>query len=198
MKDTCTSDNLKDFKQRYQNTVGILLKDNGAKEWVWIENVDDHSVNFKTKSGQQFQAINGNGVTFEFTQVPMGWFNTSKGPVYICRRPARQWQRGISAGNTSIISSKFRAMQVSLDTVAEAMTSNYEYTGKLPTALSRYFCIAEDKTLYFRDIPIGTFDPDTDNKSGRLVIPAACEVWQELKDLVRRNRLPFTVELETK
>jgi hypothetical protein len=190
MKDTCTPSTSKDFRARYQGTIGCLVKNEKEREFVWIDKVDDYAVSFKNKAGHPFQAMNGKGVEFEFTQVPHGWFNTSMGPVHISRIPARQWQRGIADANTKVLDDTLHRIKLDLQLVEEALTCTYTYKGTLPYALSRWFCISKDNKLYFRDIPIGTVEGDS------LLVDKSCNVLQELGDLVRREKLPFTIKVE--
>lgn len=189
MKDTCTPDNSRDFRARYINTVGALVKEGGEKQWVWIKEVNDTKVSFSDLLGKDYEAINGKGVEFEFTQVPMGWYNTSKGPMLFMRKPARQWQRGIASGNTRIYNSDMNPLHISLENVADAMS--FKGVRKdWPWALSKFFCVNKDKELLFLDDTIGTLKDET------FTVGNTCSVVQELQDTLRRLGMPHIVVME--
>lgn len=190
MKDTCTQDSLRDFKQRYHNTIGSIIKEDGSRDWVFIDEVREDGVLFKDNKGNSFHAVNGLGTEFEFTQVPMGWFNTSKGPILFSRKPAKQYQRGIAKANTLVRNSDLCSIDLTLARVAEAFTYNKKWEGKLPWALNKFFCIGGKNILYFYSEPIGMIENNV------IKISAACQVAQELRDTIQRLALPFTVELE--
>lgn len=179
-----------DFRQRYRNTAGKYIKENGDPLWVWIQDVGD-GVSFVDTHGNDFFATGQGKAEFEFTQVPQGWYNTSKrGPVMFSRQPARQYQRGISRANTTIIGSTGAAVGVSLDIVADAMTFDGKFGGKWPWALSRFFMINERRQVWFLNTIIGELDNTT------IYVDNTCPVVQELGDTLRRNNLPFTIHAE--
>lgn len=101
MKDTLTYENLRDFNQRYSQSYGYLLKDNGTRLPVFITNVSEDGAEFQSLDGVEFNAKCGSGVTFEFAQIARRIWLSMEGQLLCTSRiPQRQWQRGISAGNT--------------------------------------------------------------------------------------------------
>jgi hypothetical protein len=190
MRDTCSRGSIRDFRQRYQGTIGSFIKDSGDKMFVWITEVTDRQVEFQDTNGNTYTAIHDNGVTFEFTQVPLGWFNSSKGPLFVCRRPARQYQRGISPGNTFIIGVNGSTISVNLETIADIYTYSEKYSPTMMAwALSKHFAY-NNNHFYFYNTVIGTIDQKTS------VIKLKTNLYvQEVSDCVKRNGLPFTVEV---
>lgn len=191
MRDTCSRSSIRDFRQRYQGTIGSFIKDDGSKMFVWITEVTDRQVEFQDTGGNTYTAVHDNGVTFEFTQVPLGWFNSSKGPLFVCRKPARQYQRGISSGNTYImLGGSWRGIGVNLETIADIYTYSEKYSPTMVAwALSKHFAYYGTR-FYFYDTDIGAIDPKTN------VIKLKTNLYvQEVSDCVKRTGLPFTVEV---
>ena len=188
MLDTCTYENQRDFTARYKNTIGSLVKEDGTKEWVWIAGVNDESVMFTTLDGMKYTASIGKGTQFEFTQVPMAWYNSHEGPMFFSRRPARQWQRGISSANTLVYNQFLNKIDLTLGRVVQAHLPSGVYKKQPAWALSKHFSFNKDNVLFFYDVPIG-------EKKDLLFSVKSCNVVQELQDTIKRNNLPFQVEI---
>lgn len=188
MLDTCTYENQRDFTARYKNTIGSLVKEDGTKEWVWIAGINEDNVVFTTVDGMKYTATIGKGTQFEFTQVPMGWYNSPEGPIFFSRKPARQWQRGISNSNTHIYDQYFNKVDLTLTRVVNAYTPQKPYKDQPCWALSKHFAFNRDNVLYFYDVPIG-------EKKDTSFFVQSCNVVQELSDAIKRNNLPFNVEI---
>lgn len=186
MKEACTQGTSRDFRQRYQSTVGLYTAPNGVKSYVWIKAVDEEGVSFEDIKGGDYRAVNDTGVEFEFTQVPLGWFNSSLGPLFVSRIPARQYQRGISKGNTRIQNSNFENKTVSLSLVSDFLTYDKPYTGQKNWALSKHFAIINGHIFCF-DRQIGEVE-------GTIIKLTCAVVQQELIDTIGRKNLPFIVE----
>ena len=190
MRDSCSIAAARDFRQRYQGTIASYVKDSGDKMFVWITEVTERQVEFQDCAGNPYTAIHGNGVTFEFTQVPLGWFNSSKGPVFMCRKPARQYQRGIAHGNTKMFrGDTWAGMEISLTNIADVFTYAEKYSPLMTGwALSKHFAYVANR-FYFYDTEIGRINANN-------VIKLSADTYaQEVSDCVKRNSLPFTVEV---
>jgi hypothetical protein len=182
MKDTCTRENRRDFRQRYQGTMGWLIKESGEQELVYIDNVDDAYTSFIDNSGQRCVAKHNMGVEFSFTQLERGWFNSPRYPVFISRIPARQWQRGICAANTSMrfpYKDSLAAIDVTIESVGECLMATSSETKK-PVVLSKFFCVYEGK-VWFLDKQIGQ------EKDGTITLDDDT-YRQELSDTINRNQ----------
>ena len=186
MLEACTFQTSKDFRQRYQGTIGQYTS-SGKKMFVWIEEVNSEKVVFKDTNGNVFYAANDQGTTFEFTQVPFGWFNSERGPLLFSRKPARQWQRGISTNNTEILNWEMQRQAVTLDIVSDAMSS-FKRPWKMGDnwALNKFFCII-GPSIYFMDNIIGSVDGDT-------ITLINNDVAQELTDAIHRGNYTYKIK----
>lgn len=102
MKATLTSDNYRDFNQRYAQSYGYFIKSNGERLPVYMTDVNESAAYFQNLDGVEFSANCNSGVEFEFTQIARRIWLGFDGNLYCTSRvPRRQWQRGISNGNTS-------------------------------------------------------------------------------------------------
>lgn len=192
MKDSCTSDNHGDFRQRYRKTIGKYIRPEKDPMWVYIEEVSQDGVKFTGLDGETCFAVSDSGVTFEFTQVPLGWYNSSEGPMLFSRKPARQWQRGICTTNTNLQNSNLKSVTLSLNRVSDVFTFNKEWNGKWPWALSRFFAINEKRDVLFLNTIVGELDEGESERT--IIVTKGCTVVQELKDVLRRNNLNIEVK----
>ncbi len=191
MKDTCTIHSARDWRQRYEGTVGKYIKPNGQGEWVYITRIRDHQVEFQDKHGTDLAAVHDTGVTFEFTQVIQGWtMHPEYGPVHMSRVPARQWQRGISGNNTSLVyirGGKIAHLRVDLTLVGELLDP------AKPTKFDPASCVLEREfaiacgTLYFHRQQAGTV------KDNVITLNGVYDIRQELSDSIRRNNYPLEI-----
>jgi len=186
MKESCTTATSRDFRQRYQNTIGVYTDTKGIKSYVWIREVEENEVSFEDTKGGSYRAMNDTGVEFEFTQVPLGWFNSTKGPMFVSRMPARQYQRGISKGNTRIQNKDFTPIPVSLANVSDFLTFDKPYVGQKDWVLNKHFAMING-IMFFFDRVIGEVE-------GTIIRLTCTVVQQELLDTIGRSGLPFTVE----
>ena len=150
MHDTFTSDNARDWQQRYGNTFGFLIKGDDRVLVQFTDQTDEH-VYFRTEpEGNAYHAKINSGIRFEFIQVDNAWFNGKSGNVYLLSRvPNRQWRRGICKMNTSImsLSSDGGLNQISvsfkvLNDIYHTTTPDYTCKGLIAQqrAISRAFC----------------------------------------------------------
>jgi hypothetical protein len=200
MKDTLTSRNHVDFRQRYQGTFGFLLVDE-KKLLVNIVEVGEKQVVFVDKNKTEYYAYRDGGSIFEFIQVQRGWFNTLKGVYYLARIPARQWHRGICANNTTIhllSEDKMRNLPINIHNLATVFETPLEtnaafnqFVDKEQTAfaLTKHFAM-DRKHLYFDDRTVG--DIQTGNATVALGLKTDI-IRQELGDAIRRSALPITL-----
>lgn len=186
MLDTLTSENYRDFSPRYSHTYGWLQQE-GTKQLVYIRRVTDDRVYFTNQTNMEYHAKINSGVMFEFIPVDHGWFNGQDGVAYfLSRMPSRQWKRGISDSNTSMVSStNMRAMEITYNGLANIFNVGFESRNypKLFSgvgALSKHFAIAQTGRLYMYDRWIGTY------KDGVITLFSDL-VKQELTDLINRN-----------
>lgn len=203
MLDSLTSHNVRDFNSRYSGTWGFYIKDNKEKVLVYVSKVTDERVTFKDTQGGVFFGLVDKGMMFEFIPVTRGFFNAgdTKGTFLLQRIPARQWQRGISGSNTKahMLLATSELKSVPIDAVIPLVFEG-EQKQKTPTqeqvdhllekhgaaALSRHFAISGEDFWFFQT-RVGKI---INKKKIVLDVPT---IYQEVSDLVRRNRLHYEV-----
>jgi hypothetical protein len=196
MKDTLTSLNHQDFKARYVNTFGWLLKDDGTRELVHVENSNEDRVYFNAGGGKSYHANVDAGVHFEFIPVNRGWFNATDGNVYyLQRQPARQWKRGICDSNTAMwsitnMNAPLKVTLAKLQTIFVEGWNNWQIKNisQIPYAISRAFAISPTQLVYFYNQPVGTY-------SNGVISLDDTSIYQELSDTIRRRYLGIKVEI---
>lgn len=194
MIDSLTSDNRRDFRQRYQGTFGWFLKANKIPLFVYVKTVTDSAVYFTDLSGHEWHANVDSDLKFEFIPVNHGFFNGALDVYYLERVPARQWQRGISAANTRIWSGTRGWVGVEMKTLAEIFVNPLSLNEALDlylkgdracVALSKHFALLKNQLCFYLR-KIGVRDDH------RIALTSSL-VRQEFMDTIRRNSLPFQV-----
>lgn len=204
MIDTPTHANISDFKQRYQGVLGWLNPDKPTeKRAVYVASVGPSKVVFRDSSGNDFYANVDAGVQFEFIPTQKAWYNTDRNVFLVQRVPARQWKRGICEDNTQInevfkgtlfhgpleLSWREAIFKIMTDTIDyEKATAKYLKGDRDSVALSKHFAMSGN-SLYFYNIEVGKLDKT------RITLSLPM-VQQELSDLIRRNSLPFAMEVK--
>lgn len=198
MKTTLVGREYVDFRKRFAGVFGFLSMENQEPLLVQVMDVNVNRVLFVDANNSEYSAKADAGVAFEFLPVDRKVVNTDKTVLYMCRKPARQWQRGVCAANTSILDVvSGRNLEVSFKTVAPMWGINKNYATQLneylmgtrkSLAISDRFSIVGDKVFLF-DVPIG--------RKGELqnVFKIVNLFKQEFSDCVQRKNLPFFVEL---
>ena len=198
MRDTPTSLFHEDFRTRYRNAYGWLVKDDESKVLVYIKDVNRQVV-FTTVDLMEYYANYDQGVMFEFLPITRGWYQTRDGVVLLQRIPAKQYCRGISKGNTAcstvnsygefcagaglthqIIHDVFVAKPVSV--LASFLA------GLSPTfIINPFFLIAKDY-VYMYDRVIGTYNDKNITLDSSMYV-------QELSDSLQRINAPIGVKV---
>lgn len=200
MKDSLTRHNSRDFRQRYEGTYGFYHTMSGLKLLVYVSSVTERQATFRDLQGKEYFTYADSGETFEFIPVNRGYYNGVKDTYFLARVPARQWQRGISSGNTMgsvFYKGALCASDLNFEFLYKALvetTTNTEawaqYLNKQreAIALSRHFAITRNQ-FYFYHNPVGQIE-------GTKIILKTPSIQQEVNDVVRRNKFNFTVEVE--
>ena len=102
MKDTFTTENARDFNARYVGSYGLYVDEaRGTKIPVYLKTTEGATLYFENLDGVEFHTRANSGITFEFMQMTRKLYPALDGHIYyVCRRPARQWTRGVSDNNT--------------------------------------------------------------------------------------------------
>jgi hypothetical protein len=207
MKDSLTSLNREDFRQRYRGSFGFLHTETQDRRLVYIQEVANNQVVFKTSSrGMDYYANCDAGVVFEFLPVQRSWYNLGDKPGLLFRVPARQYCRGISKSNTSFsvvhpevamlqpstLTLEVLARVFSVDKFAheprEVLLERFVNKESWFFVLSRAFCMAHGTLFFFADA-VGKY-------AGTEITLNNPVIRQELLDAIKRNNLPFTVKVD--
>ena len=189
MRDSLKESNVADFRQRYRDCYGMYLTKNNEQKLVYISGVDEERVRFRDASGVDFFANVNANVEFEFLPLTRGLHNIQDDVVLLSRVPAQQYKRGISDGNTSILSmSRRRNMGVSFDLLEQVFSVKHDVKARYkqwkvdhtPVALSKHFCLVDD-AIYFNDVVVGSI------RGNPLVAKVNETILQEFNDALRRN-----------
>lgn len=193
MKDSLTHENWRDFGPRYVDTYAFYQTSPEKKPTlVYITNSDEHSVSFQmTKGGFEYNAKRDSGTFFEFIQVDKQWVLGRSGKPYLMQRvPARQWRRGISRNNTSILSYNPKMgldMEgVNFSTLGDIYCNEAKKeVCEFADVLSKHFLAVYDGPLLFYREPVGKVI--TKDTRRIIQLPSDSMVTQEVVDVLRRT-----------
>lgn len=193
--------NAADFKQRHESTIGWLHRA-GKTHLVYVTFVGGDRVSFQDKDGTEYFATSkADDTEFEFLPVTRGWKNGTNRAWYMQRRPAKQYQRGVSPNNTEIFSmnaagtltkSHVDILVVHDYTNKDAVDPFDVYkasaAAKKPygVAIDRHFAVVPKGVVYFYDHLIGRND-------GNKITLDYQNVRQELSDVLRRKNIPLEI-----
>lgn len=195
MKDTLTSLNHVDFRQRYRGTYGLFAVGDKPKILVRLVEVDRERVTFEDARGGSYHVNADSGIPFEFFAVERQLFNTPDGILYCRRRPARQWSRGVSSANTLISNLNYgREVSVNFRSIEGLFNSQQNYSSYIDlllkgktnwAAFNKRFAALDGNVMMF-DQKIGTIEGNT--------VTIEPLYAQEFSDLVKRNNLDIIVK----
>lgn len=207
MKDSLTSINREDFRQRYRGSFGFLHTETQDRRLVYIKDIASGQVIFNTSTrGMDYYANQDAGVVFEFLPVTRSWYDLGDKPGLLFRVPARQYCRGISKSNTALhtVPEDIAILQptsLTLEVLARVFSVDaFEHApreSKLQAlmnkeryffVISRAFCIAHGRLFFFAE--------HAGDYADGVITLANPVVRQELIDAVKRNNLPFTVKVD--
>jgi len=128
MRDSLTSENSRDFRQRYNGTFALFTKGDGRKITVRIDNVTENAVQFSDIKKNTYTANSDTGVEFEFFPLNRRLTDYKNNVIYSSRQPARQWRRGICEDNTNIINlDKLRKVSFDGELIDRLFNSEIDY-----------------------------------------------------------------------
>lgn len=199
------SNNVDNFRQRYEGTYGFYRTNDGRRILTMIrsvgqvcEFVDANNINYT------LNADSPNNIGFEFLPPRSQWYNTATGPMFVKRGARRQWQRGISAANTLIYYPLMNRVNLAatavnfvnlekiyndVNTPSFLQAWNLFKQHKAPCAISRAFAFAFGN-VWLYDTPIGTYT----YAEGKLFLSLGQpDLWgNEIKDALK----PFNTPME--
>lgn len=198
MREEFTSENRRDFAQKYAKTFGWYATESGKRILVQIGDVGDYEVPFKDGLGNPYSARANKGVMFEFLQLNRGLYNRrTDDVVYASRSPQRQYQRGISTTNTKLYSMKSLApLGITFD-VLEEVSSPMPVGGLVTQFLSgKRTCVALSEQLAFVGESVYLYDNCIGSvKNGKITLETDT-FHQEVLDMVARHALPLEIVVE--
>jgi hypothetical protein len=92
----------RDFRARYNGTYGFYNKGD-VRTLVFFTDVNDYYVSWQDQDGAEYRSTWDSDLTFQFLAPQRKVFIHRGSVMYMCRIPARQWQRGIALGNTRLM-----------------------------------------------------------------------------------------------
>lgn len=201
-----TGANANDFKQRYQGVIGWLRHKELPPRAVYVHHVSSTKVTFRDEQDNEFYSNVDSGVEFEFIPTQRAWYNTKDGLYYVQRIPARMWKRGICTENTMFRMGDKRGMiplplgadwrQVAFSVMSRCLSNEEAIAAFLArktetVALNKVFAVLGE-SLFFFDLHVGKVVKD---KNLLRLNQSFSMLEQELRDTIKRNNYPFTVEI---
>jgi hypothetical protein len=98
------SENIENFRQRYEGTFGFYKVGN-KRLLVKLQEISNQQCHFKDALGMDYtiQPDHPDEVGFEFLPPKSQWYNTKEGAVYTQRIASRQFQRGVTGKTLEIV-----------------------------------------------------------------------------------------------
>lgn len=138
------SNNVGDFRQRYEGTYGFYYdRETNIRKLALLSRVDvdcpPYCVHFTFENNVKFHihADTKRDIGFEFLPPRSAFYNTEKGTFYVERIAARQFYRGIKSTNTAIYTydgGSWRSIKLGF----EPLIAIYERNIPLYEAIQRY------------------------------------------------------------
>lgn len=197
MKDTYTSNNGRDFRQRYAGTYGKYTTDSGKTITVYVDELTEDEVIFNDANGAQMSAKIDSGVEFEFYPLNRRLTDYNNTIIYSARKPERQWHRGVCSGNTKITDlSRSRDIIIShsiVDSIYNSKQDPLHTYNQYLKGVRKNFLLSDkfavvNEFLYLYGVVVGHFDGTQLNTEALFV--------QEVKDALARNN--FTLKVAVK
>ena len=196
MKAQFTSDGSRDFRQRYEGTFGFHTTESKKRLLVRIISVNEEEMKFEDKGRSEYVAYSDHGTEFEFLSPVKRMFDHRGKLSLIFRRPARQYQRGISQANTQILTISTGAVLAPTFQNLTCAFADEGFNGakfKLwekgerdEIVLSPMLGVA-GKRVFLYNVDIGTVEERTFKVAGLFL--------QEVKDCVRDCGIDYKVEV---
>lgn len=191
-----TSNNWREFSQRYEGTHGFYRDERKKRILVRLSGINAERCSFVDSKGMSY-SLNSDSmedIGFEFIPPEARFHNTEDGPVLVQRKAQRQFQRGISNKNTTLhLLGAVRFGEVRVDfPYLEKIFLNalnhktaFEQFKKLGTAcaISNQIAINGYGNVYLWDKKIGTFTRRENHFMFKLEEPA---LWRtEITDAAK-------------
>jgi len=200
MREEFKSDTSKDFAQRYQGTYGWYEKEDGNKILVQLTSIKESVLTFKDINETTYTALADKGNNFHFIPVEKAVYNIEDGVVYVQRVPNRMWKRGLCDENTNFklltengvgvhVINNFKLIESCFGKKSTDAVTKWLLDRKNPVAFDTIFSVV-GKSLFVYDKIIGEV-------KGNVFVLSSNLFEQEISDLMRYQKLPFTMEIST-
>ena len=183
-----TSAGSRDFRQRYLDVFGYFPTERGDV-LVRVNHVDDAKTTFVDAKGLSYTAYADKGVVFRFIPITKRLFFYKKNLCLAHRKPARQYQRGITYNNTTMQTMFGDALTVDFDTI-EAYSNNRDPDTDKGDLLINNMLAIYSNSVYLYNLNIGAV-----LQSSKRIVLHTKLFRQELTDSLRDNGLNYEVVL---
>ncbi len=179
-----TSGGHRDFRQRYLEVYGFFPVED-REILVNVTNVGENNMSFVDARGISYTAYADKGVVFRFIPVNKRLFYHDGQLCYASRRPARQYQRGITHANTEFRTVYGHGLEVDFATVKSYVNSRDKKNAGKCLILSDFLGIT-DNMLFLYNQNIGVVYGNKLELNTPLF-------KQEVMDAVKANGLSYEV-----
>lgn len=197
MKEEFKSNGWKDFAQRYSDTYGWYETETKNRILVKLEVSNPELLTFYDEKGMTYYAKPDQGNVFEFIPVTRGVYQYNNSVIYVSRKPARQWKRGICSVNTTLFDLvNQNYVDVNFNNIACIFgNKDTHILNKFKKDMSPpYVCLNEmfslvDSSLMVYNTLVGKFNRD--KREIKMSVPI---FKQEVQDLFRSLSMEVVVE----
>ena len=168
----------RDFRQRYQNTYGYFTTDAGKRLLVYLSTVKDHESEFCDADGITYRALADKGVFFEFIPLERRLFVHKDTLKLACRRPARQWSRGICSANSTITGVAYGSQhEVDFDVVTAYDSNKHGWKDAKAFTLNNMIGV-DNNTIFLYNTAIGTLQDEVARLTTSMFVQEAIDTFK--------------------
>jgi hypothetical protein len=165
------SENIENFRQRYEGTFGFYRADGNKRLLVKLTAVSVSTCNFTDASGTTYNVDpdHPDDVGFEFLPPKSQWYNTPEGAVFTQRVASRQFQRGVTSKTLEIhllrdqalypMSVNFKNLQPIYESPTTPRDALKKFGPKCSLAISGQFALDRGLVFLLKE-PIGGYERD--------------------------------------
>ena len=179
-----TSGGSRDFRQRYLNVFGYFPT-GGSEVLVKVTEVDNTKTVFVDERGLSYTAYADKGVMFKFIPVTKRLFFHDSELCLVTRKPARQYQRGITYENTNMQTVFGGGVEIDFDSI-HSYSKNKQHKGDSHNLLLNDMLAIYASSLFLYNHNIGYV-------SGKSIALTNPLFKQEVSDAIRDKGLNYEV-----
>jgi hypothetical protein len=197
--------NAQDFRQRYEGTYGFYRDEKGKRMLAQLTGITEDVCLFVDARGLEYR-LNVDAekdIGFEFLPPRSGYFNTKRGAMLVKRIAARQFQRGVTGKNVTILLLIAASLQLQrmgfslLESVYEKNVSAKEALAMFQSletpsvAISSSFGLDNAGVVWVLDEAIGTHTRE--GNTYKIKLNEKCPFKTELTDAFKALAVQATV-----